>query len=196
MAREILKAVELFRGLKTMALVDPYSPCPCGSDKKFKWCCQKAERVRRDEPEPAGGEWTARRGARGLRRRTAKVPDNPWLLLRKALLLIVRQQPWQPPPRVADGPPAPARSSRSGRSADEVRPGATRGQSRRRRHSSERFCSTRPESHAPSCQDRGDRGRGAGQASTSIPAALKHFELLAQAGQLGELSGTIGAVLR
>ena len=22
-----------------MAL-DPYSPCPCGSGKKFKWCCQ------------------------------------------------------------------------------------------------------------------------------------------------------------
>ena len=19
---------------------DPYSPCPCGSGKKFKWCCQ------------------------------------------------------------------------------------------------------------------------------------------------------------
>ena len=22
-----------------MAL-DPYAPCPCGSGKKFKWCCQ------------------------------------------------------------------------------------------------------------------------------------------------------------
>ena len=21
-------------------LNDPYSPCPCGSGKKFKWCCQ------------------------------------------------------------------------------------------------------------------------------------------------------------
>jgi uncharacterized protein YchJ len=19
---------------------DPYAPCPCGSGKKFKWCCQ------------------------------------------------------------------------------------------------------------------------------------------------------------
>ena len=19
---------------------DPYDPCPCGSGKKFKWCCQ------------------------------------------------------------------------------------------------------------------------------------------------------------
>lgn len=26
-----------------MALVDAYSPCPCGSGQKFKWCCQKAE---------------------------------------------------------------------------------------------------------------------------------------------------------
>jgi len=26
-----------------MALADAYSPCPCGSGQKFKWCCQKAE---------------------------------------------------------------------------------------------------------------------------------------------------------
>ena len=26
-----------------MALVDPYSPCPCGSGQKYKWCCQKVE---------------------------------------------------------------------------------------------------------------------------------------------------------
>ena len=26
-----------------MAAVDPYSPCPCGSGQKFKWCCQKVE---------------------------------------------------------------------------------------------------------------------------------------------------------
>jgi uncharacterized protein YchJ len=29
--------------MTTMALVDPYSLCPCGSNKKFKWCCQKVE---------------------------------------------------------------------------------------------------------------------------------------------------------
>ncbi|MFO0958668.1 MAG: SEC-C metal-binding domain-containing protein [Isosphaeraceae bacterium] len=26
-----------------MAAVEPYSPCPCGSGEKFKWCCQKIE---------------------------------------------------------------------------------------------------------------------------------------------------------
>ena len=39
-----------------MALVDPYSPCPCGSDKKFKWCCQKAE------PTPSGRQRLAENG--------------------------------------------------------------------------------------------------------------------------------------
>src|SRR4051794_14255457 len=23
-----------------MPMIDPYSSCPCGSGKKFKWCCQ------------------------------------------------------------------------------------------------------------------------------------------------------------
>ncbi len=26
-----------------MAVLEPYSPCPCGSGQKFKWCCQKVE---------------------------------------------------------------------------------------------------------------------------------------------------------
>ena len=26
-----------------MAGVEPYSPCPCGSGQKFKWCCHKVE---------------------------------------------------------------------------------------------------------------------------------------------------------
>ena len=70
-----------------MALVDPYSPCPCGSDKKFKWCCQKveayAERAHRLEDN---GQHNAALAAydEGL----AKVPRNPWLLLRKSVLLI------------------------------------------------------------------------------------------------------------
>ena len=24
--------------------IDPYAPCPCGSGKKYKWCCRKAHR--------------------------------------------------------------------------------------------------------------------------------------------------------
>jgi tetratricopeptide (TPR) repeat protein len=31
------------KGTAAMALVDPYSPCPCGSGEKYKWCCHKAE---------------------------------------------------------------------------------------------------------------------------------------------------------
>ena len=59
-----------------MALVDPYSPCPCGSDKKFKWCCQKveayAERAHRLEEN---GQHNAAIAAydEGL----AKVPGTP-----------------------------------------------------------------------------------------------------------------------
>ena len=36
-------ANRLFPERPTMALVDPYSPCPCGSGQKYKWCCQKVE---------------------------------------------------------------------------------------------------------------------------------------------------------
>jgi tetratricopeptide (TPR) repeat protein len=75
-----------------MALVDPYSPCPCGSDKKFKWCCQKvelyAERAYRLEEngQHDGALWAYDEGL-------AKVPDNPWLLLRKSVLLIQQHKP-------------------------------------------------------------------------------------------------------
>ena len=75
-----------------MALVDPYSPCPCGSDKKFKWCCQKAEPyVERSNRLAENGQYDAAIAA--LDEGLLKVPDNPWLLLRKALLLVVQQQP-------------------------------------------------------------------------------------------------------
>jgi hypothetical protein len=76
----------------TMALVDPYSPCPCGSDKKFKWCCQKVEPyVERALRLAANGQNEAAIAA--LDEGLAKVPDNPWMLLRKSLLLIEQQQP-------------------------------------------------------------------------------------------------------
>ena len=68
-----------------MALVDPYSPCPCGSGQKFKWCCQKVEAfAERAERLYEGGQIDAALGTldEGLR----KVPDNPWLLVRKALI--------------------------------------------------------------------------------------------------------------
>ena len=74
-----------------MALVDPYSPCPCGSDKKFKWCCQKAEAyAERANRLEDNGQHNAALAVcdEGL----AKVPRNSWLLLRKSVLLIELQK--------------------------------------------------------------------------------------------------------
>lgn len=79
-----------------MAAVDPYSPCPCGSQEKYKWCCHKAE-------EPA---LRAERLIRGEQLDQAlkvideglkKAGDAPWLLLQKA---IVHQRLDQPGPAI------------------------------------------------------------------------------------------------
>src|SRR5208337_2156700 len=82
-----MNALKPSQGPKTMALADPYSPCPCGSDKKFKWCCQKVEAyAERGQRLEDNGQHDAALAAcdEGL----AKVPHNPWLLLRKSVLLI------------------------------------------------------------------------------------------------------------
>jgi hypothetical protein len=39
-------ALENERGLSQLD-IDPYSPCPCGSGKKYKWCCRKLHRRER-----------------------------------------------------------------------------------------------------------------------------------------------------
>ncbi|HZW33585.1 MAG TPA: tetratricopeptide repeat protein [Isosphaeraceae bacterium] len=68
-----------------MASVDPYSPCPCGSGQKFKWCCQKVESyAERAQRMVDNGQFES--ALRPLAEGLAKVPDNPWLLLRKALI--------------------------------------------------------------------------------------------------------------
>ena len=75
-----------------MAVVDPYAPCPCGSGQKFKWCCQKVEAyAARSEKLYEGGQVDAALKAldEGLR----KVPDNAWLLTRKALILQEEGKP-------------------------------------------------------------------------------------------------------
>jgi tetratricopeptide (TPR) repeat protein len=70
----------------TMALADPYAPCPCGSDKKFKWCCHKAESyIERAQRLVEGNQLEAAIGI--LNEGLGRNPDTPWLLLRKALLL-------------------------------------------------------------------------------------------------------------
>src|SRR5262245_12935641 len=69
-----------------MAL-DPYSPCPCGSGKKFKWCCQNifVDIERAFEQEDQGQHETALRIMDEVVR---KHPDNAEAWGRKAQLLF------------------------------------------------------------------------------------------------------------
>lgn len=74
-----------------MAVVEPYAPCPCGSGEKFKWCCHKVEAdAERAQRLFDNGQVDASLAAldEGLR----KAPDNPWLSVRKALILSRREQ--------------------------------------------------------------------------------------------------------
>jgi tetratricopeptide (TPR) repeat protein len=81
----------------TMAVVDPYSPCPCGSGEKFKWCCQKVEAyAERAQRLHENGQLDLALDAleEGLR----KQPDNPWLLMRKAMILSGADKPQEAKP--------------------------------------------------------------------------------------------------
>src|SRR5271166_1493465 len=74
-----------------MASVDPYMPCPCGSGEKFKWCCQKVEAyAERAQRLVENKQYEA--ALKPLDEGLAKVPDNVWLLTRKALILLQLQQ--------------------------------------------------------------------------------------------------------
>jgi len=69
-----------------MASFDPYAPCPCGSSRKYKWCCQKSEdyalRVSRMMDNEQYDQ-AKRVVEEGLRKR----PGTFWLLSLKADLL-------------------------------------------------------------------------------------------------------------
>lgn len=68
-----------------MASVDPYSPCPCGSGQKFKWCCQKVEPyTERAQRLVDSGQYEM--ALKPLDEGLVKVPDNVLLLTRKALI--------------------------------------------------------------------------------------------------------------
>jgi tetratricopeptide (TPR) repeat protein len=73
-----------------MAL-DQYSPCPCGSGKKFKWCCQPihAEIARAFEQEGQGQHETA---LRIMDEVVAKHADNPEAWCQKAQLLFSQER--------------------------------------------------------------------------------------------------------
>ncbi len=75
-----------------MASLDSYSPCPCGSGNKYKWCCHSVESV----AEKAGrlydnGQVDA--ALKVLDEGLSRAPGSPWLTLRKAYILIEEQRP-------------------------------------------------------------------------------------------------------
>jgi tetratricopeptide (TPR) repeat protein len=70
-----------------MALVDPYSPCPCGSGQKYKWCCQRVEAyIERAQRLLDNGQYEP--AIKPLEEGLAKEPENASLLLRKAVVHI------------------------------------------------------------------------------------------------------------
>ncbi len=66
-----------------MAMLDPYTPCPCGSGEKLKWCCPKSEdaairverHIRNEQFDQA-----LKAAQDGLKR----AKESPWLLLQLA----------------------------------------------------------------------------------------------------------------
>lgn len=70
-----------------MAVVDPYSPCPCGSGQKFKWCCHKVEAYAERAQRLFEGN-QIEKAVEALDEGLKKEPGNSWLLSRKAVYLI------------------------------------------------------------------------------------------------------------
>lgn len=67
--------------------VEPYAECPCGSGKKFKWCCRQLEGdMNRVERLRKSAQLEAALGA--LDDVAQKSPDNPWVLTTKAATLM------------------------------------------------------------------------------------------------------------
>lgn len=72
--------------------IDPYAACPCGSGKKFKWCCQPihAEVAQVFALDQQGQHEAALRAMDAV---VAKHADNPEAWGRKALLLFQNEKP-------------------------------------------------------------------------------------------------------
>ncbi len=70
-----------------MAAVESYSPCPCGSGQKFKWCCQKVESYA-DKAQRLFDSGQVDAAIKALDEGLRKEPTNPWLLTRKAVMQI------------------------------------------------------------------------------------------------------------
>ena len=66
--------------------LDPYAPCPCGSGKKFKWCCQPIHvQINKAFQQDADGQHEA--ALRTMEELTAQNPGNPEAWGRQAQLL-------------------------------------------------------------------------------------------------------------
>jgi len=70
---------------------DPYSPCPCGSGKKFKWCCQPIHEVIAKVYELVQ-EGQHEAAARAMDEVVAQHPTNPEVYGQKALLQFSQQK--------------------------------------------------------------------------------------------------------
>src|SRR5882672_8945217 len=67
--------------------VQPYDNCPCGSGKKFKWCCQKVARYAERAEQMLEKGQTA--GAlQAIDEGLAVEPQNPWLRHMKVQVLL------------------------------------------------------------------------------------------------------------
>ncbi len=74
-----------------MAGVEPYSPCPCGSGQKFKWCCHKVE-VFADKAQRLFDGNQTDAAIKVVDEGLQKEPGSAWLLTRKAIMLITQGQ--------------------------------------------------------------------------------------------------------
>src|SRR5262245_25532965 len=70
---------------------DPYGPCPCGSGKKFKWCCQPIH-VEIDKALRQDEEGQHEAALRLIESVVTQHPDNPEAWGRKAQLLYQNDQ--------------------------------------------------------------------------------------------------------
>src|SRR6059058_4328372 len=66
--------------------IDPYGPCPCGSGKKFKWCCQPIYvQINKAFQQDADGQHET--ALRLMDQVTSEHPGNPEAWGRQAQLL-------------------------------------------------------------------------------------------------------------
>ncbi len=69
-----------------MAVIEPYAPCPCGSGEKYKWCCHKVEATA-EKAHRLTDSGQLEAALVVLDDALRKDPAQPWLSIRKAIIL-------------------------------------------------------------------------------------------------------------